>query len=80
VLARVRKEADDAQSLLLVGHEPVWSALASDLIAGGMLRFPTAALARIDVMADSWSEVHPARGQLIWFLIPRFLKAAGAGD
>jgi len=80
VIERVCREADDAQSLLLAGHEPVWSATASELIGGGMLRFPTAALARIDLAIDLWSELQQDRGQLVWFVIPRFLKAAGIGE
>jgi phosphohistidine phosphatase len=49
VLRRVAVEDDRLSSLLLVGHEPVWSMLASALIGGGSLRFPTAAMARIDI-------------------------------
>jgi phosphohistidine phosphatase len=79
VLARVREEDDAASSLLLAGHEPTWSALASDLMGGGLLRFPTAAMARIDLEIDSWSRVDVDRGVLVWFLIPRLLKAAGIG-
>lgn len=79
VIARVRDEDDDAQSLLLAGHEPVWSATASELIGGGMLRFPTAALARIDLEIARWSEIRADLGQLVWFVVPRFVKAAGLG-
>lgn len=77
VMARVRREGDDARSLLLAGHEPVWSETTSALIGGGMLRFPTAALARVDLAIESWSELRPGRGQLTWFVIPRFAQAAG---
>ena len=63
VIARVRDEDDDAQ----------------ELIGGGMLRFPTAALARIDLDIARWSELQRDRGQLIWFVTPRFVKAAGLG-
>jgi phosphohistidine phosphatase len=79
VLARVREEDDAVASLLLAGHEPTWSALASDLMGGGRLRFPTAAMARIDFEVDSWSRVDADRGVLVWFLIPRLLKATGFG-
>lgn len=71
VLERVRQEADTVASLLLAGHEPTWSTLASRLVGGGAVRFPTAALARIDVEADGWSDVEPGRGTLVWFLIPK---------
>lgn len=74
VLARVRQEGDAASSLLLAGHQPTWSELASELIAGGRLRFPTAAIARIDLEIAAWAEVEPEKGALVWFLIPRLFK------
>ena len=70
-------EDDAVVSLLLAGHEPAWSGLAAELIGGGELRFPTAAMARIDFEVDRWSRVRPATGSLVWFVIPRLLKAAG---
>ncbi len=77
VLDRVAKEDDALDRLLLAGHEPAWSVLAADLIGGGELRFPTAAMARIDFEVDRWSRVRPAAGSLVWFVIPRLLNAAG---
>jgi phosphohistidine phosphatase len=77
VLERVRRENDGASSLMLAGHEPTWSALASDLMGGGILRFPTAAMARIDLEIDGWKSVGFDRGMLVWFLVPRLVKAAG---
>ena len=74
VLDRVRREPDDAETLLLAGHEPAWSEVASELIGGGELRFPTAAMARIDLYVDSWSEIGRGRGELIWFVVPRMLR------
>jgi len=77
VLNHVRKQNDTASSLLLAGHEPTWSALAAGLIDGGKLRFPTAAMARIDFDVDNWIAVEPGAGELIWFLIPRLVQATG---
>ncbi len=77
VLQRVREEADETSSLLLTGHEPTWSQLASELIGGGTVRFPTAALFRADFEGESWTSVAPGRGSLVWFLVPRLVKAAG---
>jgi phosphohistidine phosphatase len=79
VLARVRQEEDGASSLLLAGHEPTWSSLFLEL-TGGLVRFPTAAMARIDVGTDSWSGVEAGRGMLVWFLTPRLIKAAWLKD
>ncbi|MDH3285848.1 MAG: histidine phosphatase family protein [Acidobacteriota bacterium] len=77
VLERVRAEADSTSSLLLAGHEPTWSQLASELVGGGAVRFPTAALLRVDVDVETWSAVDAGRGVLVWFLLPRLVQAAG---
>jgi phosphohistidine phosphatase len=77
VLRRVYAENDGTSSLLLAGHEPTWSTLAAALIGGGWLRFPTAAMARVDFQIDSWSEIEAGKGALVWFLTPRLVKAGG---
>jgi phosphohistidine phosphatase len=71
----LRDVHDDAASLLLVGHQPTWSLLAEGLIGGGQLRFPTAALARIDLRVERWTEIDFGHGELVWFQIPRVLKS-----
>jgi len=77
VVARVREEDDAVSSLLLTGHEPTWSTLATELTGGGFLRFPTAAMVRIDLDLDSWSRLEADKGTLVWFVIPRLIKAMG---
>ena len=72
VLERIRSTDDAVGTLLLAGHEPTWSDLASLLIGGGNIRFPTAAMARIDFLARSWKDVRPGEGELVWLLQPRF--------
>ena len=72
VLEEVRSEPDATLTLLLAGHEPTWSELASLLISGGALRFPTAAMARIDLHIGSWKDAAYETGELIWFLRPKF--------
>lgn len=79
VLAEVAKLARLPPVLLLVGHEPTWSLLASDLIGGGTFRFPTAGLAAIEVPGDDPASLGAGRGELLWFVNPRMLEAAGLG-
>ena len=50
---------------------------AEGLIGGGNLRFPTAALARIDLHAERWRDVDFGCGELVWRQIPRVLKGIG---
>ena len=75
-LDRIRELDDAVASVLLVGHEPTWSSLASQLIGDAGLRFPTGALARIDLSAVSWPEVDAGNGVLVWFVTPRLLARA----
>jgi len=80
VLEQIRAVEDDFDSVLLTGHEPTFSHAAGDLIGSGALRFPTAALACIDVAAASWSSIEFGRGMLTWFVTPKLLVAAGFPD
>lgn len=68
---------DKYRCVMLVGHEPAWSGLASFLIDGGNLRFPTACMARIEFKINSWQVLKPGLGELRWLLQPGFfLKGA----
>ncbi len=77
-LSRIRDLDDAARSVMLVGHEPVWSELAGQLIGGASLVFPTAALARIDLPIDLWSRADFGRGALVWLVTPRTLERLAA--
>ena len=74
VLDRVRRERDKIETLLLVGHQPMWSNVAAELVGGAVLRFPTSALVRIVLAVESWREIGRGRGELIWLVTPRMLK------
>lgn len=75
VLNEIRSEPDETEVLLLVGHEPTWSELVQLLIGGGRIRFPTAAMARIDFEVDHWEEVESGAGQLRWLVPPKLLSS-----
>ena len=64
---------EDADSIMLVGHEPTWSETVRAL-TGARVRFPTAAVARIDLTISSWEQIHLGTGELQWLLPPRLLK------
>ena len=74
ILELLQQMNQNLNSVMLVGHEPTWSGLTSLLIGGGNIRFPTAAIARIDFYANDWRNVNAARGELRWLLQPRFFK------
>lgn len=72
VLGRIRRQSDDCEVLLIAGHEPTWSNLISSL-AGGAVRFPTGAMARLDFDIERWSEARSGQARLIWLVPPRLL-------
>jgi phosphohistidine phosphatase len=77
VLVRVQGLDDALRRVLLVGHEPTWSALAARLTGGGEPRFPTATLARLDFDAERWSEIRFGGGTLVWLVTPKLLARSG---
>ena len=72
VLEEIRGLPDSADRVLLAGHEPTWSELAVRLIGGGDLRFPTAALVRLDLDVARWRDATFGSGVLVWLLHPKF--------
>ena len=77
VLREVREERDASSVLLLVGHQPTWSETVSLLAGGGSVRFPTAAMARVDLDVDSWKSAEFGTGELVWLVPP---KLFGGGE
>ena len=79
VLEEVSAEPDTTQTLLLAGHQPTWSELASMLVGGGVIGFPTATMARIDFDVDAWRHVSAGAGVLTWVIPPKtFTKGSWA--
>jgi phosphohistidine phosphatase len=72
-LDQVRALDSGLASVVLVGHEPTWSALTSMLIGGGRVRLPTAGLASIELEVEAWSEVAPGAGELRALITPGVL-------
>jgi phosphohistidine phosphatase len=71
-LLRLLKSIDTpAQRLLLTGHEPTFSEFTSRLVGRARLRFPTAAMARIDFDCETWAQVDFGQGELRWLLPPK---------
>lgn len=61
----------DGKRLMIVSHEPLCSALVSELAMGAHVKFPTASIARIDFKVKSWSDIDSDKGQLTWLLTPK---------
>jgi phosphohistidine phosphatase len=66
----VAAAAPDVARVMLVGHQPTWSALVAAL-TGDRIDMKTAAVAVIEFDIDSWAELPGSRGTLIATYQPR---------
>ncbi len=81
LLAVVRETPKALHSIMLVGHNPGLEDLADMLVLGGPAgplarmaeKFPTGALAVIDLPVDDWAKAAPSSGRLDRFVTPRSL-------
>jgi len=65
---------DEAERVMLVGHNPGFEMLVEQL-CGGAVRMPTAAIAYIWLSAASWAEVEVETGELQWLVKPKLLDS-----
>ncbi len=72
LLAVVQGAGDDAQRLLMVGHNPGFERLAS-LLIGEHLEMPTGSLIEIELPVDQWRDAGEGSGRLVRFLRPKEL-------
>ena len=70
VLDATERHAGEAQRVVLVGHEPTWSMLVTDLV-GARVEMKTASAAGVGLMIDEWDSVADASGWLDYLLHPR---------
>lgn len=73
VLEAVQRAPAHASTVVAVGHQPTWSNTVSMLVGGGAVRFPTAAVACIELNIGDWTSIRAASGELAWFVPPRLL-------
>jgi hypothetical protein len=72
VLDVIRDRGGDGEVLLVVGHEPTWSAAAATLADGCRFRLPTASVLRLDFDVDGWTNVR-GDGRVQWLVTPRLV-------
>lgn len=80
LLGLVHELPEAIERPLLVGHNPGLHQLVVQLVRDGVKEraslndgFPTAAVAVIDLPADTWRQVEPATGTLVELILPREL-------
>ena len=82
ILRIIKREAGDAEHIMIIGHNPGLHALALSLPATGTKsdltslaqKFPTAALVHITFPHKTWNALHPATGHLEHYVTPRQLS------
>jgi phosphohistidine phosphatase len=73
LLRLVRRLPEEAEHVLLVGHNPGFEELAAALANAGTAvdRLPTAGLAHLEFAATRWDEVRPGSGHLRELATPK---------
>ena len=73
-LANVLRDRARTSALMLVGHEPSFSATVSRLIGGAAIDFKKGALARVYL-----SDTSELEGELMWLVPPRVILLGARG-
>jgi phosphohistidine phosphatase len=81
LLARLRRVDDAVPSVMVIGHNPGTEDLARELAGNGdrtalsriEAKFPTAAMATIELSHSRWRDLAPRRARLTGFVAPRDL-------
>ncbi len=69
------KDIDNTyDTVLIVGHNPVWEDLVSDLTGAADYIMPTAAIASIIFNTDDWQKITETDSTLEWSVTPKSLK------
>ena len=81
----LREQSDEFKSVLMVGHNPGMEDLVFDIVPGDgssplrdvvWEKYPTAAIARMELDIDSWTKIDRKCGRLTHFIRPRDLDPA----
>ncbi len=73
LLAVIRELPEDADRVMLVGHNPGMEDII-ELLGGGHVRMPTAAIASLRLYADRWADAQPGEAHLQWLIKPKILR------
>lgn len=75
-LAVIRRLGDDAERLMVVGHQPAWGALVH-AVTGASVQMKTATIAVIDVVEGASPHRTAMSGELVALLQPRHFEDTG---
>jgi phosphohistidine phosphatase len=78
LLERLRRLPDTVESVMLIGHNPGLQDLALDLARSPAsdlaTKFPTAALATLEIRTSNWQELDHKTAEIVAFVRPRDLE------
>jgi phosphohistidine phosphatase len=80
LLERLQRVPERVGSVMMIGHNPAIEELAVSLCSGGdrldrlTQKYPTGALAEIELPGGSWRELGERNGELTRFVVPRELE------
>jgi phosphohistidine phosphatase len=86
LLDRLRQVSNRASSAMLIAHNPGLQDLALALAAGGRAlagvreKFPTGALATLELDVERWRDLDHGMGTAAALVTPRSLESRGEGD
>ncbi len=69
-LAVASAAPENAERLMLVGHEPAWGALVNHL-SGAAVQVKTTTVVALDCFAHEWTDLPAARAEIAFVLQPR---------
>ena len=72
-LEALRMTPEDVDHVVLIGHEPTCSGTVAMLVGGTSVRFPTGAMAHLELHVNVWDEVARRTASMLWFMPPRNL-------
>jgi phosphohistidine phosphatase len=86
ILAAIKEAPANANTLLVIGHNPGVHEVAVLLIASGDVqtreqlreKLPTCGLVIVDFAIDEWARLHPHSGRLERFVTPKSLDVGGS--
>ena len=71
LLEQIKQQEDKYEFIMLVGHNPGLSMLASELGSITIDNIPTSGMAMLNFQVNSWSEINLGSGSLLWYDYPK---------
>jgi len=71
LLSIAKQQSSKLKKICFIGHEPSFSSFIIQSTNSRVVKFPTAAMARIDFATNLWKNIIFREGKLIWLIKPK---------